>query len=65
MVQRFRNPWLERFGDVRLSQFIDSVFPLSQASDAQRRIEMLTKYRSGESTASAKDASGAVSSAVN
>ncbi|WP_312770473.1 hypothetical protein [Pseudoxanthomonas mexicana] len=39
MVQRFRNHWLERFGDVRLSQFIDSVFPLSQASDAQRRRE--------------------------
>ncbi|MFK2904941.1 NAD(P)H-quinone oxidoreductase [Dyella ginsengisoli] len=39
MVQRFRNHWLERFGDGRLSPVIDSVFPLSQAADAHRRME--------------------------
>jgi len=39
MVARFREHWLERFGDGRLTPVIDSVFPLAQAADAHRRME--------------------------
>lgn len=39
MVARFREHWLQRFGDGRLVPVVDSVFPLAQAAEAHRRME--------------------------
>ncbi|MGF6163141.1 NADPH2:quinone reductase [Pseudomonas sp. 2725] len=40
MIKRFREHWLERFeGAGSLEPVVDSIFPLSRASDAHRRME--------------------------
>jgi NADPH:quinone reductase-like Zn-dependent oxidoreductase len=39
MVQRFAKTWLPQLAEGTLKPVIDSVFPLSQAADAHRRME--------------------------
>jgi NADPH:quinone reductase-like Zn-dependent oxidoreductase len=39
MVRRFRDRWLEHLGSGHLNPVLDSVFPLSAAADAHRRME--------------------------
>jgi putative PIG3 family NAD(P)H quinone oxidoreductase len=39
MVRRFAERWLNRFGQNGLTPVVDSVFPLSKASEAHRRME--------------------------
>lgn len=39
MVRRFRDRWLEHFSGDHLTPVLDSVFPLSAAADAHRRME--------------------------
>jgi len=39
MVQRFAQRWLKRFADGTLKPVVDSVFPLSEAAAAHRRME--------------------------